>query len=279
MNRFLFESISAACVAGFLTCSQAAVAASAAGNAQAGSAAQLGVEQIVERNVAARGGLQAWRAVSTMKMTGQLDAGGTKNVRLPFTLLLKRPHKSRLEIRFDEQTALQVYDGAQGWMVRPYLGRNEVDPYTQAQLKSAAASAELDGPLIDYANKGTTIQALGTEQVEGHRAYVLKLTAKDGSSRRLWIDAASFLDLKIDGEPRVLDGRTHSVAVFYRDYRKENGVVVPHTLETVVSGIRQTHRISIERVAVNEPVDDAMFGKPPLTFAKVTSHELSTPTR
>ncbi|WP_198385320.1 outer membrane lipoprotein-sorting protein [Burkholderia ubonensis] len=271
MNRFLFRSIPAACVAGFLACGQAALAASAAGNAQAPSASHLSAAQIVERNVAARGGLQAWRAVSTMKMTGQLDAGGKKNVRLPFTLTLKRPHKSRLEIVFEQQTALQVFDGANGWTVRPYLGRNEVDPYTPAQLKSAAASAELDGPLIDYATKGTTIQALGTEQVEGHRAYVLKLTTKDGAQRRLWVDASTFLERKIEGEPRVLDGRTHSVAVFYRDYKKENGVVVPHTLETVVSGVKETRKITIEHVALNEPADDAMFGKPPLTVAKAAS--------
>ncbi|TKC89476.1 outer membrane lipoprotein-sorting protein [Trinickia terrae] len=272
MNRFLFKSIAAACAAAFLACGQTAFAASAAGNAQAPSASHLSAAQIVERNVAARGGLQAWRAVSSMKMTGELDAGGTKNVRLPFTLTLKRPHKSRLEIQFEQQTALQVYDGSQGWTVRPYLGRNEVDPYTPAQLKSAAASAELDGPLIDYANKGTTVQALGTEMVEGHRAYVLKLTAKDGSERRLWVDASSFLELKIDGEQRVLDGRTHSVAVFYRDYKKENGLVIPHTLETVVSGVKPTRKIAIDHVAVNEPADDAMFGKPPLSIAKVTSH-------
>ncbi|RQS19861.1 outer membrane lipoprotein-sorting protein [Burkholderia sp. Bp8992] len=279
MNRFLFKSISAACAAGLLTCGQVASAASAAGNAQAASASHMDAAQIAERNVAARGGLQAWRAVSSIRMTGQLDAGGKKNVRLPFTLTLKRPHKSRLEIQFEQQTALQVYDGSQGWLVRPYLGRNDVEPYTPAQLKSAASSAELDGPLIDYANKGTTIQALGMEQVEGHRAYVLKLTSKDGASRRLWVDASSFLELKIDGEPRVLDGKTHGVAVLYRDYRKENGLVMPHTLETVVSGVKETHRITIEHVALNEPADDTMFGKPPLTFAKAPSHPAETRTR
>ncbi|KVN39918.1 hypothetical protein WT12_02605 [Burkholderia territorii] len=267
MNRVLFKSISAACAAAYLTCGQAALAASATGTAQAASAAHIGVAQIVERNVAARGGLQAWRAISTMKMTGELDAGGKKNVRLPFTLTLKRPHKSRLEIQFEQRTSLQVYDGSKGWLVRPYLGRNDIEPYTPAQLKSAAESAELDGPLIDYASKGTTIEALGTEQVEGHRAYVLKLTLKDGAQRRVWIDASSFLELKIDGDPRVLDGRMHSVAVFYRDYRKENGLVIPHTMETVVSGVKTTHRITIAHVALNETADDALFAKPPISVA------------
>jgi len=46
--------------------------------------AQLSAAQIVERNVAARGGLQAWRAVQTMSYSGKMDAGGkqTYNCRL-----------------------------------------------------------------------------------------------------------------------------------------------------------------------------------------------------
>ncbi|KVX43601.1 hypothetical protein WL04_01160 [Burkholderia ubonensis] len=273
MSRFLSTVIGAASLAGLLASAPDALAASAAGTAQAraASAGRMSAAQIVERNVAARGGLQAWRAVNTLTLSGLMEAGGTKNTALPFVMTMKRPHKSRFEVRFNAQTALQVYDGAQGWKVRPFLGRNEVEPYTPAEAKSAAQSAELDGPLVDYASKGSTVQLLGTEMVEGHRAYVLKVTTKERAERRVWIDAATFLELKIDGEPRVLDGRPHSVAIFYRDYKKESGVVVPHTLETVVSGVKETRKITIDHVALNQPADDAMFGKPPLTVAKTES--------
>ena len=206
-------------------------------------------------------------------MSGQIDAGGKKNTRLPFTMTMKRPNKSRFEIRFNEQTAFQVYDGARGWKVRPFLGRDEVEPYTPAEAKSAAASADLEGPLIDYASKGSRVDALGMESVEGHRAYVLKLTTKDNTSRRIWIDASSFLELKIDGEPRKLDGRMHDVAIFYRDYKKENGLVIPHTLETVVSGVKPTHKLTIDHVAVNPPADDTLFAKPQLAMARVPNQQ------
>ncbi|KAE8755758.1 outer membrane lipoprotein-sorting protein [Paraburkholderia madseniana] len=250
-----------------------AYAASAAGTAQAAAASHLGAAQIVERNVAARGGLQAWHAVNTITMSGQIDAGGKKNTKLPFTMTMKRPNKSRFEVRFNEQTAFQVYDGARGWKVRPFLGRDEVEPYTPAEAKSAAASADLEGPLIDYASKGSRVDALGMESVEGHRAYVLKLTTKDNTSRRIWIDASSFLELKIDGEPRKLDGRMHDVAIFYRDYKKENGLVIPHTLETVVSGVKPTHKLTIDHVVVNPPADDTLFAKPQLAMAKVPNQQ------
>jgi len=266
MTRFLFMAIS---VAGLLASAPVSFAASTAGTAQAASASRMSAAQIADRNVAARGGLQAWRAVSTITMSGQIDVGGTKNVKLPFVMKMKRPHKSRFEVRFDGQTAFQVYDGAQGWKVKPFLGRDEVEPYTPAEASSASASAELDGPLVDYASKGTKVELLGTESVEGHRAYKLKLTTKDRAERHVWVDATSFLELKIDGEPRKLDGKLHSVAIFYRDYRTENGLVVPHVLETVVAGGKQSYQMTIQHVAVNQPADDALFAKPQLAMAKV----------
>lgn len=274
MNRFLSLAIQTVSAATLLASASAALAGSSAASAQTAGAAHMSAAQIVERNVAARGGLQAWHAVNTMTMSGQMEAGGTKNTRLPFTMTLKRPHKSRIEIRFNDQTAFQVYDGAQGWKVRPFLGRNEVEPYSPAEAKAAASWAELDGPLMDYAAKGTRIDVLGMEMVEGHRAYVLKLTMKDNTSRRVWIDASSFLEVKIDGDPRKLDGKPHNVAIFYRDYRKEGGLVIPHTLETAVVGARGTHKLIIDKVTLNPQADDTLFAKPQVTAAKVT-HPMS----
>ncbi len=230
----------------------------------------LTAEQIVEKNAKARGGLEAWRAVSSMTMSGEMDAGGKKNTMLPFVMSMKRPYKSRLEIRFQDQPAVQVYDGTQGWKVRPFLGRDEVEPFTSAEAKSATGWQELDGPLVDYANKGTKVELQGTEAVDGKNAYKLKLTMKNGEQRNLWVDATSFLEVKIDGDPRKMDGKLHNVAVYYRDFKKVNGLTVPYMMETVVDGIKQTHKMSIQSVTLNPPLDDAMFAKPQLNLAKVT---------
>jgi hypothetical protein len=232
--------------------------------------ARLSATQIVERNVAARGGLKAWRTVKTLSLSGQMEAGGKKNTELPFVMEMKRPHKSRLEIKFQDQTAVQVYDGSKGWKVRPFLGRDEVEPFTSDEAKLAANWAELDGPLVDYANKGTKIKLEGMEAVEGHDAYKLKLTMKSGATRHVWIDNASFLELKIDGDPHRLDGKMRNVAVFYRNYKAENGLMMPHVLETVIEGGKLPHKMTIEKVAVNHPIDDALFAKPGLAMASAS---------
>jgi hypothetical protein len=218
--------------------------------------------QIVDRNLAARGGLPAWRAVNTLTMEGQLDAGGTPNVELPFTMRMKRGHKSRLEIVVHEQTAVQVFDGTQGWKVRPFLNRTDVEPYTAAEAKSAANAEELDGPLIDYTRKGTRIELAGTETIEGNDTYRLKLTLKNGEQRTVWIDGKNFLERKIDGEPRKMDGKLRKVALYYRAFQTENGLTTPRAVETVVEGMKPTRMMKITKVTLNEPMADSLFQKP-----------------
>ncbi len=74
---------------------------------------------------------------------------------------------------------------------------------------------------------------------------------KDGQVQQLWVDAQTFLETKIQGAPRRLDGKYHPTAIYYRDYRPANGLMVPHVLETTLEGIRQTEKIEIEKVEVN----------------------------
>lgn len=224
----------------------------------------LPVGQIVDRNVAARGGLAAWRAVKAVTMSGEMDAGGKEDAKLPFVMKMERPRKSRLELKFQGQTAVQVWDGKQGWKVRPYLNRNEVESYTAAEVRSAAAAAELDGPLVDFARKGTKVELAGTEVVEGRNTYKLKLTLKGGEQLNLWIDAKTFLEAKIDGEPRRIDGRMRNVAVFYRDFRPVGGLQFPRTMETVVESVKGSHKMTIQTIQINPPLDQGLFAKPRL---------------
>jgi outer membrane lipoprotein-sorting protein len=221
--------------------------------------ANLSVQEIVDKNVAARGGLKAWRGVQAMAMTGKMDAG--RGVQLPFRMEMKRPRKSRLEIEFQGKTAVQVFDGTKGWKLRPYLNRKDIEPFTADEMKVAAQQQELDGPLVDYSAKGTKVDFAGVEQVKGRDAYKLKLTLKGGTQRLVWVDAQSFLDVKIDGSRR-LDGKTHPVATYFLDYRSREGVMVPYTLETTVEGVNGSEKVVFESVVLNPKLDDSRFSKP-----------------
>jgi hypothetical protein len=257
----------------------------------------LTAAQIVDKHVAARGGLQAWRAVQTMSLSGKMDAGSgdvqaravriarggkapagkpalaptlagsdkgeaDKQVQLPFVLQIKRPNKSRLEIEFAGKTAIQVYDGTQGWKLRPFLNRNDVEPFTAQEAKAEAEKGDMVDSLVDYAAKGTKVELEKAEPVEGHDAYKLKLTMKGGEIRHVWIDAQSFLDVKVEGVQRRMNGRMRDVWIYQRDFRPVQGLMIPFVQETAVDGYPGTHKMVIEKVAVNPKLDDALFTKP-----------------
>ncbi len=98
--------------------------------------------------------------------------------------------------------------------------------------------------------------------MEGRDAYKLKLTTKDGRVRHLWVDADTFLEVKIEGVPRRMDGKMRHVEIYYRDYKNVNGLMVPHVLETTVQGVKQSHKMTIESVVVNPKLDDSLFVAP-----------------
>jgi hypothetical protein len=218
--------------------------------------------QLTDKNIAAKGGLQAWRAVQTMTFSGKVDAGGKSKAQLPFMLEKKRTRKMRVEIAFANDTAVQVYDGANGWKLRPYLGRRTVEPYSPEELKSAAFESDVDGPLVDYASKGSKVELEGVEKVENQDAYKLKVTMKGGQTQHVWLDAGTFLEVKVEGTPRRMDGKMRPVSIYLRDYKTVNGLKVPYVIETAVEGNRDTHKILIETVAVNTRLEDALFAKP-----------------
>jgi hypothetical protein len=268
--------------------------------AVAQTAPKLTAAQIVEKNIAARGGLQAWRSVQTMTWKGKMDAGtgdsaarsrafamssvgkmqpasrmemdkaqAEKQVQLPFTTEMKRGRKSRVELEFAGKTAIQVYDGSNGWLVRPYLNRNDVEPFTAEQLQSESQSAEIDGYLVDYAAKGNKVELAGVEQVEGKDAYKLKVTQKSGDVKYIWIDSQSFLDVRVSGPQRRMDGKMRNVYVYQRDFRSVSGVMIPYTLETAVEGYRDTHKTVLESVVINPKLDDTLFTKPQVAASAV----------
>jgi hypothetical protein len=222
----------------------------------------LTADRIIEKNIAARGGLEAWHKIQSMTMTGKMDAGTKKNVQLPFVMTLKKPRMSRLELDFAGKKALQVYDGRNGWKVRPFLGRNEVESYTPDELRLAAEQMDLDGYLIDHSQKGISAEVEDIEPVEGHNAYKLKLTMKDGQTKHLWVDAGSFLETKVEGAPRRLDGKMHNVEIYYRDYRSVGSLKIPFVMETAVEKVQTTRKIILEAVTLNPKLDESAFAKP-----------------
>lgn len=249
MNRFVLCALAAWISAAALADEPAAVAA-------------LTAPQIVEKNVAARGGLEAWRKIETMAWVGRIETVNAPTPSMPFLLEMKRPNKTRFEILASGQKSVRIYDGTDGWKLRPTSSGTDLQPYKAEELRFAHDGYVIDGPLIDHAAKGIAVALDGVDEVEGRKAYRLSLKMPSGARQQVWIDAETFLDIKSNRESANPAGRPGMVSVFYRDYRTVEGLQIPLVIESGAATGKATDKLLIERIALNPELDERLFAKP-----------------
>jgi outer membrane lipoprotein-sorting protein len=248
---------------GLRACALACLIPLAAAAGQDGSAAALTAAQIVEKNAEARGGLEAWRKIDAMVWSGHIETGSPVAPLIPFVFELKRPNKTRFELREDQDKMVRVFDGAAGWKVRTSRGgAPALKPYTPAELASAREAQGIDGLLIDHQAKGIDIALDGIDEVEGRKAYRLVATLRSGSKRHVWVDAETFLELKTDREAHTSGTQPGIVTVFYRNWRAIEGLKMPTTIETHAADGKGGEKMVIDHVSMNPSLSDARFARP-----------------
>jgi len=197
-----------------------------------------------------------------MVWVGHIESANAPATKMPFSIEQKRPNKTRFEIKAQNQLALRIFDGTNGWKLRPSAsGKPEVQPFTNEELGFAHDGQGIDGPLIDFAAKGISVTLEGVDEVEGRKAYRLNVRLSSGLSHQLWIDAQNFLDIKSGRQSRNALGQTGTVSVFYRNYQTVEGVKIPFAIETSAD-TKAPDRMVIDKVALNVPLEDQMFSKP-----------------
>jgi outer membrane lipoprotein-sorting protein len=239
------------------------LAATAAMSEVAGTKSPLEVEQILSKYAAARGGRDAWSKIETMVWSGRIESEHHAAAGTTFVMSFKRPSMTRFEVSAPSQKAVHIYDGTRGWKLRQKHGGDpELQDYNAEELSFARDALGMDGPLMNYKSNGVVATLAGSEPIEGHKAYRLNLTLPSGATRRTWIDASTFLELRYDRQ--VDSGAGHdTVSVIYRDYRTfEGGVQIPSLIETVSANDKIKDQMHIDRVVLNPPLQDELFAKP-----------------
>ncbi len=244
---------------GVAACMTVCISACAGTDGQASS--DLSVDQIIAKNVEARGGADAWRKIDSMVWIGHVD---NKSSPARFVLAMKRPNKTRFEIVSMNRMALRVFDGTRGWKLKPMRHDEQANmqPYSAQEVTFAHEESVIDGPLIDHAAKGIDAKLGGVDEIEGHKAYRLELRMPSGATRRVWVDASSFLDIKYEHETHTPLGQPGAVDVYYRDYKTIEGVKLPLTIESGAASAPPIDRLTIEKIQMNPQLSDTLFERP-----------------
>ena len=219
------------------------------------------VDEIIAKNIQARGGIAKLRSLETLRQTARYTQGS-----LQATVVLenKRPSYYRQEFILQGLTDVTAYDGKTGWHISPFTGRKDAELLSEDDLKEIVEDADIEGQLVDYRQKGHQAELVGHDAVEGTDCYKIKLTLKNGDLRYYYLDADSFLELKIETQ-RLIRGAVQYRDTVFGDYEEVSGLYFPFAMDTGEKGDPNRAKITVEKVEVNVPLNDSIFSLPPST--------------
>src|ERR1700687_5122821 len=227
------------------------------------AARALTADEVVARHIQARGGMQKLGAIHSLRSTGKAVFGfGDAQIEASFGALQKRPGMIRTEISLQGLSQIEAYDGKEGWSLDPFQGRRDAQRDSGDDSKSRAQAADIDGPLVNWREKGHRVEYLGTEDVDGTPAHKLRVTLKDGDVKEIFLDPDYFLEIK-EVSTTHIRGTERATEAVCGGFERLQGIWIPLSIEAGRKGRQRSTRITVERADVNVDVDDGAFRFPP----------------
>jgi hypothetical protein len=187
-------------------------------------------DEVVARNLEARGGAAALASLRSLRRTGRFVLPG-RSILVTLTEVKERPGRIRQEATYQGLTQIQAWDGEKGWQVQPFEGRKDPAFMSEDDAKPFRIAADLDGPFVDARAKGHSLEYLGAEDVDGTLAHKLRVRLKWGGGVTVWIDSDTWMVIR-DVQTLTVRGAEQEVETDYGDYEKIGGVFVPMSEES-----------------------------------------------
>jgi len=223
------------------------------------AAAEASLDEIIATNIESRGGMKALKSIESLRIEGRMMMG--PGMEAPITLEMQRPASMRMEFVFQGMTGIQAYDGETGWQIMPFAGSSEPEKMSEEEVKQVIDQADIDGPLVDYEDKGHTLELLGTEDVDGTEAHKIKLIKKNGDETIMFLDTEYCLEIKAKSTTNM-QGMEVEVEVSFGDYKEVSGVMMAHSITQAAQGQPGAMSITFEKIEANVEMAADRFTMP-----------------
>lgn len=207
-------------------------------------------DEIVDKNIAAMGGKEKLATLTSVRLTGSMS---TQGMDIPLTIT--RAHQMGMRVEFEVMgtSNYQIANTKEGWTFMPIQGMTSPVQMEEEQYKSFAGQLDVQGIFYNYKEKGTTIEYIGTEKVDGTEAYNLKVTLKSGKVSNYYIDTKTNFLIKTSSKVNA-GGEEVEVSNTYSNYKANaDGYMFPY------SSASMQGPITFEKIETNIKVDESLF--------------------
>jgi len=213
-------------------------------------------EELVARNIEAKGGVAKIKAIKSLRMIGRLQQGDFSAV---VGQEAKAPDLLRVTFTIQNMTQIQAYDGSTGWQISPFSGRKDPELLGEDDMRDLVEQADFYGPLVDYREKGNTIEYVGKTIVDGDDVHRLKVTLKNGDIFYYDLDPDTYLEIRIETQ-QFIRGSIRERVSDVGSYKLVNGVYYPFSIETGPKRNPNARaKITFEKIEANVEIPDSDF--------------------
>jgi hypothetical protein len=230
-------------------------------------------DEIVAKFIKTVGGMERIQAVKSLRRTGRYNGGGGFEAQIIEEN--RRPNLVRQEFIIQGMTGVTAYDGHTGWKIEPWNGKKDAEPLGEEEMKGIVEDSDLDGPLVNYQQKGVKVEYAGTDEVEGTDTYKLRVTMPNGDVRVYYMDTDYFVPIKMDTK-RMVRGAEREYETILGDYKEVNGWYLPFSIESGPKGSPFRGKVTYEKIEANVAIDDARFRQPAAKSEPAAAPDAST---
>ena len=215
------------------------------------------VDEVIQKYAAAMGGLDAFNAVKTVKMTGKVYVEGLE---LPLTIQIINGKAMRNDVEVMEQSITNSYKDGKGWKINPLAGVDSATEVSGTELTEFKSQCLLANQLMDYKARGHQVELLGQEDVDSLKTYKIKFTNKDDSKVTTYFITVAdnrLLKFNIKNEK---PGEESEIENYLSDLKDFNGLKFAMTRTQKVNG-QVTQEVKISSIEFNITIDEKIFDK------------------
>lgn len=207
-------------------------------------------DEIISKHIEAVGGADAWRKVISIREEGAMQVQGA-DVKL--TNVILHGKGNRQDIAVAGMIGYTIITPVAGWNFMPFQGQTQPEPMTAEDVKEGQQELDAWDPLVDYKEKGSTVELLGKDDVDGTECFKLLLTFKSGKSESLFIDPKSYHIIRQIAKQKA-NGQEMDITTNFSNYQK-----MPEGIVLAMSITLPFGELNITKVEVNKPVDETIF--------------------
>ena len=220
-------------------------------------------DQLVAKNLEARGGAAALAAIKSLQVEGRLLTAGDFELKFKEVRLRQSAGDAvRDDLTVQGLTIVQAFDGANGWKINPFAGRRDAEKMSADEGRSMADQALVSGTLLSAAANKSRVTAEGFEDFDGTKSYKLKVVQPDGDEFDYLLDPDTFLEIKVT-EMRRQRGILSVNNSELGDYEKVDGVYFPMAIDAWSGDNSNSRsRLVVEKVTANVDAPASLFVLP-----------------